>query len=167
VQPALVGGLVMGVLSALPLVNAGNLCCCMWVVAGGVTAAYVFQQNQPGPITAGDGALAGLLAGLVGALVHLVLSIPIDIVMAPMERVILERIRDSAGNMPPNMRLLLDRATRPDVEAGLGLIVVRRVIAFMAMLFVGGAFSTIGGVLGAVIFRKPLPPPTADTVPPA
>jgi hypothetical protein len=156
----------MGVLSALPLVNAGNLCCCMWVVAGGVTAAYVLQQSQPEPITAGDGALAGLLAGLVGAFVHLVLSIPIDIVMAPMERVILERIRDSAGNMPPNMRLLLDRATRPGVETGLGLMVVRRVIAFMAMLFVGGAFSTIGGLLGAVVFRRPTPPPAADTLPP-
>ena len=25
----------MGVLSALPLVSAGNLCCCLWVIGGG------------------------------------------------------------------------------------------------------------------------------------
>ena len=54
----------MGVLSALPLVAAGNLCCCLWVVSGGVVAAYLLQQNQSAPITPGDGALVGLLAGV-------------------------------------------------------------------------------------------------------
>ena len=60
----------MGVLSALPLINAGNVCCCLWVVSGGVVAAYVLQQNQTAPITPGDGALVGLLAGLIGAVRH-------------------------------------------------------------------------------------------------
>ena len=74
----------MGVLSALPLVAAGNLCCCLWVVSGGAIAAYLLQQNQSTPITPGDGALAGLFAGLVGAAIYLVLSIPISFLMAPM-----------------------------------------------------------------------------------
>ena len=69
-QPALIGGVVMGVLSALPIITAGNVCCCLWVVSGGVVAAYLLQQNQTTPITPGDGALVGLLAGLVGALVQ-------------------------------------------------------------------------------------------------
>ena len=34
-QPALYGGLFIGVLSALPLINIGN-CCCLWVIGGGV-----------------------------------------------------------------------------------------------------------------------------------
>ena len=41
-QPALAGGLVMGVLSALPLISALNACCCLWVVSGGLVAAYVY-----------------------------------------------------------------------------------------------------------------------------
>ena len=94
-QPALIGGLVMGVLSALPIVSAGNLCCCLWVIGGGLVAAYVLQQNESTPITAGDGALAGLLAGLVGAFVHLIVSIPIGIMMAPFERQVLQRDRKS------------------------------------------------------------------------
>ena len=65
-QPALVGGVIMGVLSALPFVAGGNLCCCLWVVSGGAIAAYLFQQNQSTPIATGDGALVGLLAGLIG-----------------------------------------------------------------------------------------------------
>ena len=31
----------MGVLSALPIVSAGNYCCCLWVISGGLVAAYV------------------------------------------------------------------------------------------------------------------------------
>ena len=30
-QPALLGGLFIGVLSALPIISAGNCFCCMWV----------------------------------------------------------------------------------------------------------------------------------------
>ena len=102
-QPALIGGAVVGVLSALPIVNMGNVCCCLWVVGGGAVAAYVLQQNQSTPITPGDGALAGLLAGLAGAFIYLVLSIPITLVMAPMERVMMERVIES-GRMPPEFR---------------------------------------------------------------
>ena len=90
-QPALIGGAVMGTLSALPFINLGN-CCCLWLIGGGVVAAYVLQQNQEAPITPGDGALAGLFAGIVGAFIFLVLSIPIVIVMAPMQRAMTERI---------------------------------------------------------------------------
>jgi len=55
-QPALFGGLFIGVLSALPIINIGN-CCCLWVIGGGVLATYLMQQNHPYPIAAADGAL--------------------------------------------------------------------------------------------------------------
>jgi len=160
-QPALAGGVVMGVLSALPIVYAGNACCCLWVVTGGVAAAYLFQQNQAGPITPGDGAVVGLLAGLVGAVVHLVLSIPIDIVMAPIERSIALRLVDMAGNLP-NMRDAIENLSRQSAEAGLGLILIRRMVVFMFMLVIGSIFSTVGGLIGAAIFRKSSPPGTID-----
>ena len=50
-QPALLGGVFIGVLSTLPIINIGNLCCCRWVISGGALAAYLLQQNQPEPIT--------------------------------------------------------------------------------------------------------------------
>ena len=157
-QPAIVGGLVIGVLSALPIVYVGNACCCLWIVGGGITAAYLFQQNQAMPMATGDGALVGLLAGLVGAAVHLVLSIPLDILVGPIERTIALRLADMAGNMPSDMRDMLDQVTRRSAAAGIGVIVVHRIVVFMLMVVVGSIFSTIGGLLGAVIFRKPQPP---------
>jgi hypothetical protein len=161
-QAAIVGGLVMGVLSALPIIYVGNACCCMWVVSGGLVAAYVFQQNHPVPMTAADGALAGLLAGLVGAAVHFVLSIPIDLVMAPMERAMVQRLVDLSGNMPPEMRDVFERYSSGTATAGFALFLVRRVIVFVFMLFIGAIFSTLGGLLGSVLFVRKMPPGTID-----
>jgi hypothetical protein len=152
----------MGVLSALPIVYVGNACCCMWVVSGGLVAAYVFQQNHPVPMSAADGALAGLLAGLVGAAVHLALSIPIDLLMAPMERAMVQRIVDMSGNMPPEMRDMFERYSGGTAAAGFAFFLVRHVVTFMFMLFIGAIFSTVGGLLGSVIFVRKMPPGTID-----
>jgi hypothetical protein len=160
-QPALIGGLVVGVLSALPLVSAGNFCCCLWIVSGGAVAAYVFQANSQEPIKPADGAVAGLLAGLVGAFVHLILSVPIDLLMAPFEQSMAQRVMDLTGN--PEIRDMLARFSQR--EAGIGLILVRRVALFFLMLFAGAIFSTIGGLIGAMAFRK-APPPVSFDAPP-
>ena len=63
--PALLGGLFIGVLSSLPLVSAVNTCCCLWVVTGGMLAAWLMQQNTVRPITIGEGALVGLLVSYI------------------------------------------------------------------------------------------------------
>src|SRR5688572_10869436 len=34
-KPALIGGLVTGILSVIPFVSAANLCCCLWAIVGG------------------------------------------------------------------------------------------------------------------------------------
>lgn len=154
-QPALFGGLVMGALSALPIVSAGNLCCCLWVVSGGVVAAYFLQQNQSTPITQGDGALVGLFAGIAGAFVYLVLSIPITFLVAPMERAAVQRFIELSGGMPPQVR-----------EFALGYMggTARLAFGFVLMLCVGAIFSTVGGLVGSVMFRKQVPPAPPGTI---
>jgi hypothetical protein len=156
------GGLVMGVLSALPIISVGNACCCMWIVSGGLVAAYVFQQHHPQPMTAADGALAGLLAGLVGAGIYLVLSIPLDIIMAPMERAMMQRFVDMSGNMPPEMRDMFERFGGNTSAGGFAVFMIRRIVGFVFMLFVGAIFSTLGGLLGSVLFVRKMPPGTID-----
>ena len=154
----------MGVLSALPVVSAGNLCCCLWVVSAGLIAAYLLQQNQPGPITPADGALVGLLAGLIGAVVYAVVKIPIDFLMSPIERAMLQRVLDS-GTLPPEWRDVVERYSGRDRDLSMAFQIVGRIAGLMFWLFLGGVFSTIGGVVGALIFRKD-PPPAALVIPP-
>ena len=164
-QPALVGGVVMGVLSALPIISAGNACCCLWVVSGGVIAAYLFQQNRPVPMTPADGALVGLLAGLAGALVRFLVAIPIDILVAPMEQAMLQRFVDM-GTFPPEARDILDRYGRGGTMGG-AYFVLGRIVGLMFWVFIGGVFSTLGGLLGAVIFKTQTPPGVIDIPPTA
>jgi hypothetical protein len=150
----------MGVLSALPIIAAGNACCCLWVVSGGVIAAYLFQQNKTTPITPADGALIGLLAGLTGAFVRFFVAIPIDLLVAPMEQAMLQRVMDM-GTFPPEARDMMERYGRSGAMGG-AFFIISRIVGLMFWIFVGGVFSTLGGLLGALIFRKQTPPAAID-----
>ncbi len=162
-QPAFFGGLVMGVLSALPIVSVGNVCCCLWVISGGLLAAYLLQQNQSTAITPGDGALVGLLAGLIGAVAQVVISIPISMVVGPMERAMVQRFMEMAGNMPPEVRDMLERYGGEGRSAA--VMIVGRIFALFFWACIGAIFSTVGGLIGALIFKKDLPPDTIDVMP--
>ena len=165
-RPALLGGALMGVLSALPFVSAGNCCCCLWVVGGGLLAAYLLQQGQPTAIDVGDGALVGLLAGIIGAAISSILSIPITLMMGPIQAEIAQRILESLPNAPPEMDTVLENL-RSGGMGGMGA--VGAVVGFLVMLVIGVIFSTIGGLLGAILFRrgKPTVMPAGDAPPPA
>jgi hypothetical protein len=155
----------MGVLSALPIVNVGNACCCLWVVSGGVVAAYLLQQNEAAPITPADGALVGLLAGIIGAFVQFLVAIPIGILVAPMERAMMQRALDMAGTMPPELRQMLENMSADRTNLGLVGLILVRIIGLFFGLFFGAIFSTLGGLLGAALFAKRLPPGTIDVPP--
>ena len=161
-QPALIGGLVMGVLSVLPIINLGNCFCCMWVIGGGVVAAYVLQQNQSAPITAGDGALVGLLAGVIGAVVQTLADIPISFLVGPFQKKMVEQILERAGDIPPAFRDLLENYGR---GGSLVFVILARIASMMFLMCVGAVFSTLGGLLGTAIFKKQTPPGIIDVTP--
>lgn len=152
----------MGVLSALPLINTLNLCCCLWVVSGGLVASYLLQQDQSLPISAGDGAMVGFLAGLLGAVIMFVLSIPIGMLVAPIERAMVQRALDMSGTMPPELRQFFETYSEPRTDIGLiGQMIVRAIGLFIFMV-VGAIFSTLGGLLGTALFRKSVAPAALD-----
>ena len=147
-QPAILGGLLFGVLSALPIIKGGNACCCLWVITGGVVAAYLLQANHPYPITLADGAMTGALAGIIGAFLWVLISIPIDLLTAPLD----ERMKDfvlSSTDLPESMRQMIESMQQP---SGPTALKVTGQLAFGVV--VGCIFSTIGGILGAVFFQK-------------
>jgi hypothetical protein len=156
-QPALLGGALIGVLSALPVVGWLNTCCCLWVVIGGAVALWISQSNHPYPVTAADGALVGLLAGLIGGLV----AIPLNLVFAPIQRQLLMRLIDaSQAEIPPQVRAMMENAGQSSIG-----IVVNGVL--MTALY--GIFAMLGGLLGVALFRKkdaPPPPGTVEILPP-
>ena len=155
-QPVLLGGLFIGVLSALPIINAGNCCCCLWVVAGGVLAVYLRQQNLQAPLTAAEGALVGLLAGLVGGILGAVLSIPIHMLLGPIQQEWINRILAGNEDIPPDMRDMMQRAASGSAMRAANAII---------MIVFSVAFGMIGGLLGVAIFKKNAPPQPPTVIP--
>jgi hypothetical protein len=154
-QPAFWGGLFIGVLSALPIVNIGNCCCCLWVLTGGALAAYLRQQNMIAQITAAEGALVGLLAGAIGGVVAAVLGIPLQMMTAGFQTDMMERILSSNPDMPPEVRDALERAASGAAAGAL---------MYLFNFIISVIFGMLGGLIGVAIFKKTPPPPPPGTI---
>src|SRR5512145_2899715 len=102
-MPAILGGLFIGVLSALPIVQLCN-CCCLWIAGGGALAAYLQQQQQPMTLTRMAGARAGLFAGIIGAFVWFV----VDAALGPIQMRFVEEAMRTAGDVPPELQEWLE-----------------------------------------------------------
>ena len=105
-QPAVLGGVLIGVLSALPYVGA---CCCLWVIAGGVMTTYLLQERITTPVSAGDASIAGLLAGVIGAVISTLLSHVIALATGATMTEAVDTFLSRGGNLPPEMVAALEK----------------------------------------------------------
>jgi hypothetical protein len=152
-KPAIIGGVVIGVLSIIPIVNLGNICCCLWAILGGLLATYLYVKDSPVPASAGDGAMLGAIAGAVGAVIVIILGIPISIVAGGITRELMMRLME---NVNPSQAEMF-RAQMAAGESIVGAIVNGIILAVLVVIF-----STLGGLIGIPIFEKrkgTIPPP--------
>ena len=152
VKPAVIGGVVLGLLSAIPLVNT---CCCLWGILGGMLASKLYVKNSATPASAGDGAIVGAIAGVVGGGILLVIGIPLSIISGPAMRGLLLSLMERLDPRQAEMfRIQMEAAGQSIAsEIGYGLL-------FALLVFV---FAVIGGLIGIPLFEKrkggPPPPP--------
>ncbi|HST51285.1 MAG TPA: hypothetical protein VLJ61_04670 [Pyrinomonadaceae bacterium] len=145
-KAALIGGVVAGILSAIPFVN---YCCCIWAVGGGILAVYLFAKNTRSPVTAGGGASIGAVAGAIAAIIYLVISLPLNLIIGTAAMAAQMEQMEKAGVSIP--------------FSGVALMLVASIIGAV-LVFV---LTLVGGLIGAPIFGKgggaaaPPPPPPA------
>ena len=155
-KPALIGGVLLGVLSAIPFVNFVNICCCLWAILGGLLATQMYVKSSPTPVGAGDGAILGAIAGGIGAVVYVILGIPIGIIAGPIMQAALISLM---SNVDPRQAEAM--SAQMAVTAGSVVSVIINTLIGAVFLLI---FSIIGGLLGVPIFEKrkgaPPPPPT-------
>lgn len=133
-KPALLGGLIVGIFSAIhSLIPIISLCCCIWSIIGGVLAAFLYIKSSPTPVQMGDGAMVGALAGVVGGIIYVVIYLPIALLwgMATMQ----EQLDRSGVHLP---------------FSGSILMVVGSLIGAVCLV----VLATLGGVIGTAIFGK-------------
>jgi hypothetical protein len=141
-KPALLGGLIVGLLSAIPFIN---YCCCIWAIGGGLLAGMLYIKGSPTPVPTGEGAVVGALAGVVGGLIYLIIGLPIAFFFGAAE-----------------MEAQLGRSGVQLPFSGTLLLIVGALIGALCLL----VLATLGGLLAIPIFEKrkpgglPPPPPT-------
>lgn len=152
-QPALIGGLVIGVLWSVPFLNLVNFCCCLGVIGGGALASWLLIKRSPVlPVSSGDGAVVGLLAGAVGAAVYLVLGIPIGLVLNQTGISVVKGIFATMNN--PEINRAMEEAIRNAQNQGLAERLAGALVGWGITSVVSVGFSTIGGLIGVALFEK-------------
>lgn len=171
-KAALISGLPLGVLAALPVVGTClNVCCCGLAATAGFFAAlfYLSETEPTGRPPYGDGALTGFLSGAVGAAV-LVLSTGLfaGIMALAGWRPRISGLEDvlKDADLPPALAELVEAYL-----SGAGLGIVGMLGAFAVWLVVYGTFGALGGVVSVGMFHdkregSPQPPPAPPPVPP-
>ena len=148
-QPALLGGLVLGLGSVIPIVSYGNLCCCGWGIVGGALAAYLLIRRSPVlPISKGDGASAGAQAGVAGSLIYLIIGVPLSLLQWNSLIAQLEQRSDTLPDAATREMMTQIVATVRDHPVLIALAV------WLIFAIVGIGVSALGGLIGVAIFEK-------------
>ncbi len=176
-KPALIGGVLLGVLSAIPVIGAFNCVCCAWVIGGGMLAAHLYIKGSPVAVTLGRGVGLGLLTGVIGAVVDTLFSIPLHIALRSVGMGFVEQMReilDQIPNLPPETK----DALRSMFSDGGGFSVLFLILGGLFKVVIYGIMAMLGGAIGVALFEKrkpgtpygapgPFPPsPPSDLPPP-
>lgn len=116
-QPALIGGLIVGLLSVLPLVQAANACCCLWAWVGGATTAKLYIDRSPQRVSWAEAARIASIAGLLGAVMRVFIGTPIELATFPASLRAMEELAKSMAD-PQKQRLLEMVSTLQDLSNG-------------------------------------------------
>jgi hypothetical protein len=151
-MPALIGGGVAGVLSAIPFVNCF---CCLWIIGGAMLAAYLLSKDSKVALSSGDGAIVGALAGVIAAIVDFFVSIPFQAMSDDMARSIMEKVSEYADEMPQGWEGFLEGG---GFEGSMAMNILGLLIAAVVFSILGA----LGGILGMSMFGKKFFPPQGN-----
>jgi hypothetical protein len=170
IRIALISGVAIGVVAAIPGLSLINCCCCAGVWLGGVLSMYLYKQQftegMP-PLESSDALMLGLMAGVVGAFTATIINVLILVTFGPVEAElvksiagkILERMSEQ-GSLPSDMvENLKDQLEQSIKDSGRmsnifgGLFIT---------LIVYPIFTILGALLGYAMFRPKSPPQTTQ-----
>jgi zinc-ribbon domain len=144
VQPAIAGGLLLGLLSSLPIINLANLIFGAWILAGGALTAHLVSKQRPSGISYGDGAFGGVLSGFFGAVVSTIMLIPSKLFFASDWETVRQQAEQQLAKTPETagpMRDLLLRAMSAEVSF------TTEMFWFFFYGFSFSLFAMLGGML--------------------
>jgi hypothetical protein len=138
----LLGGLVIGILCAIPLVG--------WLfpifaVLGAMLATYLYVKNSPARVETGDGVKLGALTGLAGGVLTVVFYFILQVIS-----VLLVAAMSAASAKNPE-----DALAGAGLAAGFSAVfqIVYLIITIFCSLGIV-LFGLLGGLIGVSVFEK-------------
>jgi hypothetical protein len=159
IKPALIGGVLIGILSGLPVIQLGNCFCCLWVILGAILASYLLARESKITLRAGDGAIVGMFSGIIGAIISSMINLPFRAINQQFVARIMEKLPEYGGEFPQDMDLWLKKST----EFSLPMFMFGLVVS----VIIYAIFGALGGVIGISLFgKKKTTPPESPVVSP-
>ena len=142
--PALIGGAVAGILSGLPFFNC---LCCIWIIGGAMLASYLLSKDSPVALSAGDGAIVGILTGIVATVARLFVGLlPLHGYYREFLQRLTERLAEYTEEMPAGWESWLE------AEGGESAFIF--MIGLMMTVVFFAALGALGGIIGISLFGK-------------
>jgi hypothetical protein len=149
--PALYGGIIMGLLSGIPILSLVNCLCCAGIMLGGFMAVYFYKKQltaEMDALTSSDGMGLGAFAGLFGAIASSILGGLFFLLVGDVASEMVLRMMGSSGilnSMPPEARSQMEQSMS---QQGFSIIGV------VANFIICPLFGLLGGLIGYAVFRK-------------
>lgn len=161
-KPALIGGVVGGILTALPFVNT---CCCLWGLAGGALAVMLAVKESQVPLQMGDGVKMGAIAGAIATGIYLIVGVPLGLITG---RASMSAMSGYLEQMNPEMAEQIRMQSDVMQSASMGAQLAAMIPSILLVACILIVMSILGGILGVSIFEKrkggvagtPPPPPS-------
>lgn len=163
-NPILLGGLTIGIISGLPGLSLLNCCCCAGIMGGGAVAVLLYKKEISHHETllfeSSDALILGILSGIVGAVLATLLSSLVFLLVGPVEMEFLRSVitklaeqLEESGSIPPGA---LDESLHQLEEALQEGITFGSFLRELAIsLIVYPIFSMIGSlIMYGIIGRK-------------
>ena len=153
--PALYGGLIIGFISAVPILQFVNCFCCAGVLAGGFLSVFFYKSNftpDTPPYTSGDCLAVGAIAGVIGAVVSTLLTMMFLAMFGDVAREFLLKFLENPSLQIPEEALQQIRTALEEAPGGVASVV----IDLISGLILYPIFGLLGGLIGYAVW-KPAP----------
>ncbi len=142
-----IAGVVMAILSNLPLISICNCLLCMWVWGSSILAVYLYRNfDKTGPmLSVGQGVALGIAAGVVGGIIGAIIS---AIFAGANTAAMLDFLRSQ-------------ESLRPYLDTYGGLIQSGgfHLLGSLFSIVIYAIFGAVGGIIATtLIWKAPVPP---------
>lgn len=165
IKPALISGVIFGVVSLIPFVGALN-CCCGWLLVCGVVAVKMYSSNNPNPLRSSEGAMIGAMSGAVAAIIIQMVNMILNVINY--RNVSTEALRElfvREIQKQPNVDPKVFQMIMQWVDIVLANLIVFAFIGMIVGIVVMTVFGALGGLIGVSLFNKGNKTPPPNTPP--